>query len=299
MKRSRSPSPKRSSERKRSRTDTERTTGESDDRGRTRSVRNTTETGRRDESRDVGRGRLSRDRTETRTTPLRSSEASPVLVKTRRMNSPVPVRRPPPPRASSRHMPAPGPGTHRLERLEERRVERASGLISRVDGRNVIGYLHGVTSDRAKDFSSMERDGQLTGQDVGPVTSVAIDRRTGEVFEGTNGQGRDVIPLEHLHPLLVARLNDLRRSGPYPAFDRNFQPIRGGTWEYPHFDHPLRHAEVKAVNELLWRRGRDVRDENIFSDLMIDNRFPFADDTRPGTADAGWHARSEARQPQS
>lgn len=47
-----------------------------------------------------------------------------------------------------------------------------------------------------------------------------------------------------------------------------------GFWPYPHPDNPLSHAEVRAVNELLWRRGANVGPD-VFHELRVDNYFPF------------------------
>lgn len=50
------------------------------------------------------------------------------------------------------------------------------------------------------------------------------------------------------------------------------------TRDYPHPNNsPLQHADVKAVNELLWRRGPDV-DPSAFEQMRVDNYFPLGRD---------------------
>jgi hypothetical protein len=168
---------------------------------------------------------------------------------------------------------------HTLETVPEHRVTRdGNGLITEVDGRPVRDYLSDVTQQRADRIRQLVESGQLPRNDVGPVSSVGIDRRTGEVFEAVNGRPRDIIPDDQLHPLLRQRLDEMRANGPYQQYDRatgepmmrNGQPV---TTPYPYPDNPLRHAEVKIVNEMLWRRGADA-DASALGDFRVDNTFP-------------------------
>jgi hypothetical protein len=110
------------------------------------------------------------------------------------------------------------------------------------------------------------------------LSSVAIDRRTGEIFEATNGRRGDEILPDQVHPLLEERLRQLREAGPYPAVNKDGSITLNEhgnptTRDYPHPDSPLQHAEVKAANELLWRRGPDV-DASTFEQVSVDNYFP-------------------------
>jgi hypothetical protein len=182
-----------------------------------------------------------------------------------------------PPTGPLDNPPPPGPGNRSLGTLPEARVTRGDdGLISHVDGKPVDEYLRGLTDERAAGFR--ERDG-FSRNDIGPVNSVVVDRRTGEIFEGTNGPVGDVIPDADLHPVLRERLDQLEANGPYPALNRDGTPILDAQGQpvmqpYPHPDDPLRHAEVKAVNELLWRRGGDA-DASALDEMLVDNRFPY------------------------
>jgi hypothetical protein len=180
-------------------------------------------------------------------------------------------------------MPPPEPGNRSLEALPESRVERDAGdLIESVDGRPVDEYLHDVAEQRAEQFRTSRAEEIISRKEVGEVTAVAIDRRTGEIFEGTNGRPANMIREEDLHPLLQERLERLREEGPYPALNRdgtleldeNGNPLMR---EYPSPDDPLGHAEVKAVNELLQRRGAAV-DESVFTEIGVDNYAPFPSD---------------------
>lgn len=169
---------------------------------------------------------------------------------------------------------------HTLETLPETRVTRdGNGLITHVDGRPVKDYLADVAQQRAERIRQLVDDGDIPRNDVGPVSSVGIDTKTGEVFEAVNGRRGDLIPDDQLHPVLRERLEEMRANGPYQQFDRttgqplmhNGQPVMT---EFPHGDNPLRHAEVKIVNEMLWRRGADV-DSGVLNDFRVDNKFPF------------------------
>lgn len=168
-------------------------------------------------------------------------------------------------------MPLATPGNRSLEVLAESRVTRDGGLIQSIDGQTVKEYLGSLTRKRAEQFRKKYGNSEILRTDVGAVSAVAIDRRTGEVFEGTNGRLRDAITNERLHPLLKARLKLLK--GKYQAYE-NGKPLEGKVQSYPHFENPRVHAEVKAVNELLWKRGGGFGEE-VFRELRVDNYFPF------------------------
>lgn len=172
------------------------------------------------------------------------------------------------------------PGTRSLGVIDESRVVRdGDGLITHVDGKPLDDYLRNLTDERAQQFR--DRDG-FVKNDVGPVNSVVVDRQTGEVFEGVNGRDGTEIKDKDLHPLLQERLQQLRDDGPYRPTNSDGTPVmeNGQPLElpYPHPDEPTRHAEVRAVNELLKAReaaGLPV-DASTLDDVLIDNRFPFS-----------------------
>ncbi|MFF0500924.1 ADP-ribosyltransferase [Nocardia aobensis] len=175
-------------------------------------------------------------------------------------------------------------------------VERDEhGLISAVDGRPVEQYTDATARDRANQFRAAAQDNrprpgesqqqatkrvlrsQREGTYVSPsthgsVNAVVVDRRTGSVYEGTNGDGSSLIPQNRLHPALAENLRKMQElgrqqpGGGYPELDRNGYPetlrrdypgYPQGTRPHPHFDNPLGHAEVKAANEALWARERE------------------------------------------
>ncbi|MFD3684390.1 hypothetical protein ACFWTE_06180 [Nocardiopsis sp. NPDC058631] len=192
-----------------------------------------------------------------------------------------------------------------LEELDMSRVELDDdGLISRVDGRDLTHFLLERLQQREIDIKSFT-DGkkrpkilidqsslskslpgksplktatltQISRADLGGrkggVYSLVIDRRTGIIAEGFNGRTSSVqIKPSELHPALKTRMDKMEEEGEY--LDRD-----GSEMIHPHWDHPLRHAEVKAINELLLAR-KDAR----ISDFQLDNRFIFKDDISQGS----------------
>ena len=106
------------------------------------------------------------------------------------------------------------------------------------------------------------------------VTAVGMDMRTGLVYEGVNGTPADVIPDADLHPTLRAHLDEMtNKPGGYPVED----DTTGATRDHPHPDEPLGHAEVKAVNALLWERHRQGIDDGpgALAEMRVDNYHPF------------------------
>ncbi|MGK5738715.1 hypothetical protein [Micromonospora sp. URMC 103] len=168
-----------------------------------------------------------------------------------------------------------------LGQLQGTLTRDADGLITHVDGKPLSEHLSDLATQRTNEIRAMRDSDVISAKEAGPVNSLAVDLRTGEVFEGVNGRPRDVIPPEQLHPVLRERLDQMRAGGPYPQYNRDGTPLmRDGqqvTTPYPHGDNPLRHAEVKAVNEMLWRRGPDA-DASVMSEFRVDNRFPFRSD---------------------
>ncbi|WP_017599160.1 YwqJ-related putative deaminase [Nocardiopsis lucentensis] len=188
-----------------------------------------------------------------------------------------------------------------LERVAEDRVTRGDdGLIDTIDGKPLDTYLHDLVTQRAEDMvritkekiripvdrstlenpmhspkpgESMIKDIQLSKGDLGgkrgSVNSIVIDRVTGTVAEGVNGRSGTVsIRPNSLHPEMLDRLEQMRNNGPYQHVDKDGNPT--GMEEFPHGDNPLRHAEVKAINELLLERP-DAR----VSEFQLDNQFTF------------------------
>ncbi|PPK63299.1 YwqJ-related putative deaminase [Actinokineospora auranticolor] len=165
--------------------------------------------------------------------------------------------------------------------LEGSLTRDADSLITHVDGVSVDQRLRDIAAQRTDNIRQMREEGTISAKEAGPVNSVGIDSRTGAVVEGVNGRPTDVIPDDRLHPVLRERVEQMRAAGPYPQYNRDGTPLmRDGQQvmtPFPHGDNPLRHAEVKVVNELLWRRGPDA-DSSVMSEFRVDNRFPFRQD---------------------
>ncbi|MFD6952329.1 hypothetical protein ACFWGT_19785 [Nocardiopsis sp. NPDC060348] len=118
----------------------------------------------------------------------------------------------------------------------------------------------------------------------GAVNAIVVDRVTGTVAEGLNGRARfSVIPEDQLHPKLKERIDAMYSERGYPMYDpltgepmmvtdRNGQSTQR-TSSYPHNDFPTRHAEIKALNTLLWER-----DDAEISDFQLDTWFTLKDD---------------------
>ncbi|QTZ91823.1 hypothetical protein SU9_010315 [Streptomyces auratus AGR0001] len=153
----------------------------------------------------------------------------------------------------------------------------SDGLITSIDGKSVKDYLQELSEARAIRHAEMRTPLE------GPCSALAIDRRTGMITEGLNGALTDVIDLENLHPLLrdnylgmanwmhpiMASENEIRMGNRLAADgtaarDENGKVIPNSEMIFTgraYFDDPLRHAEVKAVNELLWARQRQLEKE--------------------------------------
>jgi hypothetical protein len=151
----------------------------------------------------------------------------------------------------------------------------ANGLITSIGGRPVDDVLREIGHQRAEAFYRARGLDQthFSRNRAGEVNSVALDRRTGDIIEGWNGKADQVIPDNRVHDLLQRRLDALREAGPYDEYDFNGNKT-GNKIPFPHPDEPLGHAEVKAVNELLHRRGPGV-DQSVFGEFQVDNFKPF------------------------
>ncbi|OOC53266.1 hypothetical protein NOSIN_05070 [Nocardiopsis sinuspersici] len=118
----------------------------------------------------------------------------------------------------------------------------------------------------------------------GAVNAIVVDRVTGTVAEGLNGRARfSVIPEDRLHPRLKERIDAMYSERGYHMYDPlTGEPMmvtgRDGrttqrTSSYPHNDLPTRHAEIKAINTLLWER-----DDAEISDFQLDTWFTLKND---------------------
>jgi hypothetical protein len=152
----------------------------------------------------------------------------------------------------------------KVEQISEDRVKRDpdSKLITHVDGKPVNEYVNDLSKKKAADSANptqVWKDANPTAKKPpkgipgkeNVCSAVAIDRRTGLVTHGVNGKATDVIPDKNLHPLLQQNAQNLR------GWQHEVQKS-DGTSEYmdgrAHPSIPANHAEVKAVNELLWAR---------------------------------------------
>ncbi|SDL36802.1 YwqJ-related putative deaminase [Streptomyces indicus] len=141
-------------------------------------------------------------------------------------------------RVGDQPMPPPGPGPKLLGQIPESRLARnADGLITRVDGRNVEHFLKDLSFQRGAAYREARDLGTWPRKQTGACVGAVMDLRTGRVFEGINGKADDFIDPDLVHPTLADRLDSLGDPPPGP-------------------DHPLGHAEVKALNELLWERQK-------------------------------------------
>ncbi|MEU3025355.1 hypothetical protein ABZ644_21955 [Nocardiopsis alba] len=141
-------------------------------------------------------------------------------------------------------------------------------------------FLEDLVAERAREMKDMVDPKGVSKKELGgkngAVNSVVLDRDTGVIVEAVNGRDESVsIPPNKLHPVLEGCLRELKDDGPYPVYDYMTGRVVSEDVEYPHPDNPLRHAEVKAINELLWLRGRDAT-EAVMSDFQMDNRYTFS-----------------------
>lgn len=166
---------------------------------------------------------------------------------------------------SDQPLPPAGPGEKILGIVDEARVQRNSeGLITLVDGRNVEHFLKDLSYQRAGVYLEAKELRTFPRRQVGACVGSVMDLRTGMVVEGINGKFDNVIPDDRIHPTIAAR---------YADFD---------SWPAP--DHPLGHAEVKAVNELLWERQKSglPDDESALAELRASIEFPYIPHMKTG-----------------
>ncbi|OLT27010.1 hypothetical protein BJF83_19725 [Nocardiopsis sp. CNR-923] len=148
-----------------------------------------------------------------------------------------------------------------FEKIDRSRVTLDSnGRIRTIDDKPAGQYMAELLDLRVEQTKNqvLDKGAHATKGGLGKngaITSLVLDRRTGIIVEGVNGRRDSTIPDELVHPVLQERLDALQAGGPYPLH-QNGKPWRLAPTRMD--DDPLRHAEVKAVNELLWRRGADA-----------------------------------------
>ena len=178
----------------------------------------------------------------------------------------APAGETPVPALDGAEMPAPGPGEKLLDHPDEGRLTRDNnGLITKVDGRPVNDYLDDIVRRRGDAYREAKEAGTFSRKQTGACVGAAMDLRTGEVMEGINGRPAETVSPSDLHPTLADRYRAIEQEPPHP-------------------DEPLGHAEVKAVNRLLWDR-RELGlpdDETALSEMRVSVRFPFLKDTESG-----------------
>ncbi|MFD0774130.1 hypothetical protein ACFQZ2_09360, partial [Streptomonospora algeriensis] len=179
---------------------------------------------------------------------------------------------------ATRPLPTNARSGHILERIDETRVYRDDrGLIDQIDGRPAKQYVRDLMTARAEHMVDLVRSGEdapsqaALGGKPGAVNALVLDRRTGMLAEGINGRGYEIIRPQDVHPLIEERVEQMRANGPYPQFNRHTGERLPDT-EFPHNDHPLRHAEVKALNHLLNLRGESAKSTTLH-DLRVDAMF--------------------------
>lgn len=183
---------------------------------------------------------------------------------------------PNPPTLPQAHDPGPAPSTTPTGPLNKARgavveridpsthqVEYENGLIKTVNGKPVKEYVQDLSAQRAAAIAP-----GMSRKD-GPCSALAVDLKTGTVTEGVNGRPSDLIEPEKLHPVLQQNLKDMG-AWQHPVVDEHGNQV-GSFDGQAHHDKPLRHAEVKAVNELLWERERNG--ETVTADSLGEMRF--------------------------
>lgn len=143
----------------------------------------------------------------------------------------------------------------KLGQLPEDAVKRDGDLITHVtvDGKDVPvdDYMKGLADERLKMYQGAKEAGTFTKNDTGAAMAVGIDRRTGAVYEGVNGDSAQVIPAADRHQTLSDRVQDMKDN----------KGEDGYTWRDESTGHdtkgdddPFGHAEVKAANGMLNER---------------------------------------------
>ncbi|GAA5173367.1 hypothetical protein GCM10023321_74690 [Pseudonocardia eucalypti] len=157
---------------------------------------------------------------------------------------------------------------------EESVTRDRGGLITHVGGMPVERAANDLVDKHAARIMDLEASGTLRRGDIGPNVSIMVDLRTGDFVPYVNG--RTSLAAGSVHPVMGERYGVLRADGPYPQFDRRTgEPLtkngRLVSSDFPYMADPLRHAEMKGVNELLWRRGKHT-DAATLNEFLIVNR---------------------------
>ncbi|MFD5633758.1 putative T7SS-secreted protein [Streptomyces sp. NPDC127077] len=185
-------------------------------------------------------------------------------------------------------LPPAGHGTKLLETLSESRIRRGDdGLISKIDGRPVSDYLKHVTDIRAQNYKDLVSEGTdaFRKKDLGDCLGVGVDRRTGKVYEGINGRKGNEIDPGDVHPTIRDSVDNVAGNGPYPDRDGAL------TFDYPHPDVPLRHAEVKATNMALHDRAAAGLPDgpSAMREITMNTHFPYMGGGKPAPFCANCH----------
>lgn len=157
--------------------------------------------------------------------------------------------------------------------IDPARISRGTdGLISHIDGKPFKEFMNELVNARANEYRALRQNKApgYTNAETGPVVSIAVDRKTGAIFEGTNTQIADTASLDKL---LQKQLGDLKGTahdhGPYDYAGK-------GTGDFPHPSEPGTHAEVSAVDQAIKARranGENVTWADLKRDLYYDNAF--------------------------
>ena len=172
----------------------------------------------------------------------------------------------------------------KLGQLSDDSVTRDGDLIThvKVGGQDVPvdDYMDGLAKERLKMYQDAGKAGTFTKNDTGAAMAVGVDRRTGAVYEGINGDSSQVIP--DAHQTLADRVQDMadtKGDDGYTWRDgSNGHDTKGD-------DAPLGHAEVKAADGMLKERdtlGVDSGDGAI-SEMSFAPLFPWV---KKGVPDA-------------
>ena len=182
------------------------------------------------------------------------------------------------PPSGTKDVPPPRDGDRpqRLEQigLDSPRVTTKNGRIETVDGLPVKEWTEQRALQRGQEIRDQVRSPDNTRRNAiskrsVDVTAVGIDKSTGQVWEGINGSRTSEIPEGERHPLIEQRANSIEQHGPYETYPHQNDPSRQydadgrvlpqtdpdtgrpKTQPYIQNDPPLRHAEVKVLNQML------------------------------------------------
>lgn len=213
--------------------------------------------------------------------PSAGSEFSDKFTAKPQLDEPTPYSKPLPSAGTdSYHMPPDRTRGAKVTQLDESQVVRGKdGLITHVKVGEPPNQVHQPIKDYVGDLAKQraqiaskpqqywkdQHPGQTPPKGLnnvgkeGRCSAVAVDLKTGLVTQGVNGKDTQVIPESNLHPLLQQNLQDLR-AYKHPVLANQHGDLAetkhsNGVYDgQAHYSNPAQHAEVKAVNELLWQR---------------------------------------------